>query len=45
MQRNMAANCGMDYRAAGEFIASIVCFELKRSSSIRGKQGASQWRV
>ena len=30
MQRNMAANCGMDYRAAGEFIVSIVCPELKR---------------
>ena len=29
MQRNMAANCGMDCRAAGEFIASIVCPELK----------------
>ena len=29
VQRNMAANCGMDYRAAGELIASIVCVELK----------------
>ena len=29
MQRNMAANCGMDCQAAGEFIASIVCPELK----------------
>ena len=40
VQRNMAANCGMDYRAAGEFIASIVCTELKRiqASGISKKQ-------
>lgn len=29
MQRNMAANCGMDYRAAGEFVASIALRELQ----------------
>lgn len=29
MQRNMAANCGMDFRAAGEFVASIALGELE----------------
>ncbi len=29
MQRNMAANCGMDYRAAGEFVASIALKDLQ----------------
>ncbi len=29
MQRNMAANCGMDFRAAGEFVASIALRELQ----------------
>ena len=28
MQRNMAANCGMDYRAAGEFVASMALTSL-----------------
>ena len=42
MQRNMAANCGMDYRAAGEFIASIVCTALKRiRASEPGKEQAN----
>ncbi|CAL5220025.1 g1971 [Coccomyxa viridis] len=29
VQRNMAANCGMDFRAAGEFVASIALRELQ----------------
>ena len=29
MQRNMAANCGMDFRVAGEFVARIAMGELQ----------------
>ncbi len=35
MQRNMAANCGMDFRAAGEFLASIAIRELQSVSSLQ----------
>ena len=30
LQRNMAANCGLDYRAAAEFVGCIVLRELAR---------------
>jgi len=34
VQRNMAANCGMDFRAAGEFLASIAIRELQSVKSL-----------
>lgn len=49
MQRNMAANCGLDYRAAAEFVGCIVARELgamgqEESCSIRsaGERQASR---
>ena len=38
MQRNMAANCGMDFRSAAEFIASMGLVQLQ---SIRAQQHSS----
>lgn len=53
MQRNMAANCGMDYRAAGELVASIAIRELQsirafhriaRKESVRNRSNGDTFK-